>query len=158
MKFKKGIYCGGVSFLIAGIFANVLAYFFIFIGIMGVTVPITFKDINILIASGTIPLFVVYGMLLGIVYQVVRPVIPGAGLKKGIYYALFAWLLSDVVAKAAILGVWKASMGAPEYLFSFNLITISLPTKILFGLILETLWRRGQTEILPRIDGHESAS
>ncbi len=141
MEYKKAIKCGGISGLVAGIFATTIGVLLSIVGMMGIANSVSLKESNMIIGSITVPIFVLYGIFLGICYSFVRPVVPGEGLKKGLYYGLLIWMIADV-SKAAFMYVMSAAMGGAMGLLAMDMVLIGCLTKIVFGLTLESLWRK----------------
>ncbi len=131
--------------VIAGLISGLLSVIMVLMGRMtrlfGVLAPL---ENAFIFSVSWIMLTVIICIFFGLLYKAIYDIIPGMGIKKGLYFGLFLWAIKDVVAGAyLILSGSAVPGGLIEWISAgVNLIVIGLYMWVIYGVVLGILYQK----------------
>lgn len=128
---KNPIIAGAIAGVISGIFGAIMVALGYSIGLYGI--PLAPMTISVPIF---IVLTVIFGTVLGLIYARFYSLILGKGLKKGLYFGLMIWFIKDIMAGSYVIFIME------QIAVGINLIVVGLYLWIVYGLVLEVLYKK----------------
>ncbi len=142
MELKSVVIGSAIAGLVAGILNLIVSSILGVAGLAGITEPIPMEDTSVgVFVVATMVTIILIGIIYGVIYTKLAPVIPGEARTKGVYYGLLIWIMMDIVA--AMLMV--SHVGAIYMAFGF----------VIGGLLVWPAYGFVLVMMLERIEGTE---
>lgn len=137
MEMKRGVLGGAIAGFVAAIVNLIVAFILGVAGFIGITEPIPteelFSGVSTVTMMGAIFLI---GILYGVLYTCLSPVIPGEELIKGVYYGLMLWVMVDLVAATIMITGYGAIYMAVDFIVAGGIVWP------IYGLVLVKMLER----------------
>jgi len=127
---KNPIIAGAIAGVISGIFGATMVAVGYSIGLYGIPLAPMTVAVPVFIL-----LTIIFGTVLGLIYGRFHSLILGNGLKKGLYFGLMIWFIKDIMAASYVILIME------QIAVGINLIVVGLYLWILYGLVLEALYK-----------------
>ena len=138
---KRGIVASAIAGLISGLLSATLVAIGRLIGLYGVLTP---PGNLFIFSTGWIVLTIIFCTSFGLLYTKIYNLLPGKGIKKGLYFGLMIWFIKDIAAGAYLIfsGIMTPG-GIIEWVTAgVNLIVIGLYMWPIYGLALGALYKK----------------
>lgn len=150
---KSGILSGLVAGLISGSLSAILVVIGRSMRLYGVLAP---PGNLIYFSIGWIVITIILCTSFGLLYTRFYDLLPGTGIKKGLYFGLLIWFIKDIAAGAYLIFSGSTTPGGLiEWITAgVNLIVIGLYMWVIYGLVLGVLYEKWIHSARPAIIEH----
>jgi len=143
---KSRIYAGAIAGVITGLLSGTIMNIGLLIGLYGVpsgAILSTPLEKVIVLFVGWVVLTVILGSCFGLVFSKAYDIIPGKGMRKGLFFGLLIWFIKDIAAGAYLILVGSLGPLNLQWVAAgVNLVVLGFYMWPIYGLVLGALYKK----------------